>query len=399
MIRMLDSSSEEDDVPPIPMTQEFQTNCNRKTALLSSDEEMAGVTCIQRKKVGRIVDDTQSIMNDCAVTDHQSYEASQNAVQGANGAQNQSKSKFTLLKENCAEDNPKHIPAEATDKDFQEGDFNLLDDDWMHELDLPLEKISSFNRKVTVEVGSELPTKKKSHSGAGLIEAHNKGGNSCAQKVSPVFDKNRSQGGLHRAQSSSSNPSLHLKSNYLEEPQADAVRSGSPSGFNISATSNSPNNVALSSKTGIVSLSREERLQRQREKQEKFRKKLAQAQQRRGDAYGDANGRKKSSRSEALYSCLGTSATSSVPAVEVTIVEQIDTGASPEMKALNPDALATPLAGSKRSSYTFGKSPVEKTSEACMRTPLSETSGTGAKGVSPNSDSAQKISLENVVSK
>ncbi|RUS84789.1 hypothetical protein EGW08_007473, partial [Elysia chlorotica] len=88
VIRMLESSSEgEEDLPAMPMTQEFHTSYSRKTALLSSDEEMDGFK--RKKKKIRIEDDTQILAGGSPILGYD--ELSQNKVQ--------SKENFTLLKD------------------------------------------------------------------------------------------------------------------------------------------------------------------------------------------------------------------------------------------------------------------------------------------------------------
>ena len=388
VIRMLDSSSEEE-VPPLPMTQEFQTNCSRKVALLSSDDEMDGIKR-QKKKMRKIEDDTQNLTGENSVIDIQTCELSQNIVQRH---QTLNREIFTLLKENPLDStNPCSIETEDPGKLFQDGDFNLLDDEWLQELDFPNEQVSKSGKKAEVDPLDLLSKAEKLSSGSHFNEVLQKKASNSeknhAGKTSPIFERNESFS--HRKISLAS-PSVPTECRLVGNSSSDFCKKSSFDSIN-----NRTNNTSLDGPSSITTsvtvkatLSREERLQKQREKQERFRLKLAGAKQRRGDL----NGERSVPEAEVSYSPPQTSL--SVPAVDVTILQEEATeksGINNTFLTVTPKSLSTSMIDPGKDSSKSGKTPNERISfETFRETPLCEASRSIKHGV-PSASSENTVS-------
>ncbi|KAK3757789.1 hypothetical protein RRG08_027148 [Elysia crispata] len=389
VIRMLDSSSEEE-VPPLPMTQEFQTNCSRKVALLSSDDEMDGIKR-QKKKMRKIEDDTQNLTGENSVIDIQTCELSQNIVQRH---QTLNREIFTLLKENPLDStNPCSIETEDPGKLFQDGDFNLLDDEWLQELDFPNEQVSKSGKKAEVDPLDLLSKAEKLSSGSHFNEVLQKKASNSeknhAGKTSPIFERNESFS--HRKISLAS-PSVPTECRLVGNSSSDFCKKSSFDSIN-----NRTNNTSLDGPSSITTsvtvkatLSREERLQKQREKQERFRLKLAGAKQRRGDL----NGERSVPEAEVSYSPPQTSL--SVPAVDVTILQEEATeksGINNTFLTVTPKSLSTSMIDPGKDSSKSGKTPNERISfETFRETPLCEASRSIKHGV-PSASSENTLQV------
>ncbi|GFS22054.1 ATP-dependent DNA helicase mph1 [Elysia marginata] len=368
VIRMLDSSSEEEGMPPLPMTQEFTTNCDRNKALLSSDEEVNGADK-RKKRVKKIMDVTQNLGGESSLTDLQVHDPTEKRL---HKEQDWNKGTFTLLKQSNPESNVSNAKGSNADMLFQDGDFNLLDDDLLQELDLPHAGSSKANCPEKEMVQSEysqsvhLPCDLR----ADEQRKNSNNENFFAQKTtSPIFERNKNVGISSEPKVSLSSPSVSFENNSLRKPQPDTNKESNSNCRNKITTSDSSTNQASSTGNLKVSLSREERLQRQREKQERFRQKLAQAQQRRGNYELE---RKTSDAEISPLSQRGV-ITSPAPAVDVAILGQVDTkeAETSPVIALASKPLGTDL---KHTENEYLMTPNEKTSQTLSRTFMSEES-------------------------
>ncbi|RUS84790.1 hypothetical protein EGW08_007474, partial [Elysia chlorotica] len=215
-----------------------------------------------------------------------------------------------------------------------------------------------------------------------------------ARKTSPVFDKSRI---FNQGKATFSSPFLPTKSNPDGERSSDIRKKDSISSINTMASNTascSSNSITTSSMTVKSPLSREERLQRQREKQERFRLKLAQAKQRRGDSSGE----RKTPETETSWSPSAVS----VPAIDVTVLQEREDTGEPEIKkkilTVTPMPRSTSSVNHERNPRVVAMTPDERTSfESSRDSETSETSRSVINGVHLDNGSRSTPSGNNLL--
>ncbi|GFO07357.1 fanconi anemia group m protein-like, partial [Plakobranchus ocellatus] len=416
VIRMLDTSSEEEGLLPVAMTQEFQTSSSKQPVLLSSDDEDEKErTDRVRKKVRRIVEDTLSQVEN---------PSEKSLLDASVESPSEHKEKFTILKESHQNSNDQESQAEKLDVPFQDGDFNLLDDDWLHELDFApaiasqLKSEKEDKSKPNVSSSKFLDIHKNSNSPALPQEVDFKSENPCLQK--PIISSGDCQtkhlvnSSAEITDSTGRVSSLSTKHRLVSKQQANFCISSdcsdngnhraNPTAFSASVitTRNSSQTYNVATAMSNRALSREERLQRQREKQERFRQKLAQAQERRGQDTVERS----CEREISSHSRTSSSSSTSKPSAEIkgaqTTRDQIDSRRSPQLNRCNPAAVTTPSGDFGNHASVSGLTTHNKTvTDANARENSNDGSGSKEGGIIPhkanNSPGSDKMQLQVLV--